>query len=123
MDQFFAALCDNPETLVFPSLGQPIRGLVGATVRRRPRHRDPLSVCLVHFRFSLLQLRGLLRVFYLMVTYPNQLDWSFSGLYWSSLSDFYSFVLFMLVPPRPVYAALILAAAFYLALLGFGRQR
>ncbi len=61
---------------------------------------------------------GLLRIIYLMVTYPNQLDWSFSGLYWTSLSDFYSFVLFMLVPPRPAYAALMVAAALYLALFG-----
>jgi len=52
------------------------------------------------------------------VTYPNQLDWSLSGLYWSSLSDFYSFVLFMLVPPRPAYAGLMLAAALYLAIFG-----
>jgi hypothetical protein len=61
---------------------------------------------------------GLLRVIYLMITYPNQLDWSLSGLYWSSLSDFYSFVLFMLVPPRPGYAGLMLAAALYLAIFG-----
>jgi hypothetical protein len=61
---------------------------------------------------------GLLRILYLTFTYPNQLDWSLSGLYWTSLSDFYSFVLFMLVPPRPAYAGLMLAAAFYLALFG-----
>jgi hypothetical protein len=61
---------------------------------------------------------GLLRVIYLMITYPNQLDWSLSGLYWSSLSDFYSFVLFMLVPPRAAYAGLMLAAALYLAIFG-----
>ena len=46
------------------------------------------------------------------------LDWSLTGLYWSSLSDFYSFVLFMLVPPRPAYAGLMLAAALYLAIFG-----
>jgi hypothetical protein len=61
---------------------------------------------------------GLLRILYLTITYPNQLDWSLSGLYWTSLSDFYSFVLFMLVPPRPAYAGLMLAAALYLALFG-----
>jgi len=61
---------------------------------------------------------GLLRILYLTFTYPNQLDWSLSGLYWTSLSDFYSFVLFMLVPPRPAYAGLMLAAALYLALFG-----
>jgi hypothetical protein len=61
---------------------------------------------------------GLLRIINLMITYPNQLDWSFSGLYWTSLSDFYSFVLFMLVPPRPAYALLMLAAALYVALFG-----
>ena len=61
---------------------------------------------------------GALRIVYLMITYPNQLDWSLSGLYWSSLSDFYSFVLFMLVPPRPAYAGLMLAAAVYVAIFG-----
>jgi hypothetical protein len=61
---------------------------------------------------------GLLRILYLTFAYPNQLDWSLSGLYWTSLSDFYSFVLFMLVPPRPAYAGLMLAAALYLALFG-----
>jgi hypothetical protein len=61
---------------------------------------------------------GLLRIIYVSVAYPNQLDWSLSGLYWTSLSDFYSFVLFMLVPPRPAYAGLMLAAALYLALFG-----
>jgi len=61
---------------------------------------------------------GLLRIIYSHFAYPNQQDWSLSGLYWASLSDFYSFVLFMLVPPRAAYGALILAAAAYLALFG-----
>lgn len=61
---------------------------------------------------------GLLRIIYLIFAYPNQVDWSLSGLYWTSLSDFYSFVLFMLVPPRPSYAALMLASALFLALFG-----
>jgi hypothetical protein len=61
---------------------------------------------------------GLLRVIYLMITYPSQLDWSPSGLYWSSLSDFYAFVLYMLVPPRPAVAFLMVAAALYLAVFG-----
>lgn len=61
---------------------------------------------------------GLLRIINLMITYPNQLDWSLSGLYWSSLSDFYSFVLFMLVPPRLAYLLLMLAAALFVALFG-----
>src|SRR6185312_12260457 len=52
---------------------------------------------------------GLLRVIYLMVAYPNQLDWSLSGPYCSSLGVFYPLVLFMLVPRRRAYAALITA--------------
>ena len=53
---------------------------------------------LVRFLFALFifilafcSLGGLLRVLYLMFAYPNQLDWSLSGLYWSSLSDCLSF--------------------------------
>ena len=53
---------------------------------------------------------GLLRVIYSHVTYPSQQDWSLSGLYWASQSDLISFIIFMLVPPRPAYAALIAAA-------------
>ncbi len=61
---------------------------------------------------------GLLRVIYSHITYPNQQDWSLSGLYWASQSDLVSFVLFMMVPPRPAYAGLILAASIYVALFG-----
>jgi hypothetical protein len=61
---------------------------------------------------------GLLRVIYSHVTYPSQQDWSLSGLYWASQSDLVSFVIFMLVPPRPAYAGLLLAAAIYVALFG-----
>jgi fluoride ion exporter CrcB/FEX len=61
---------------------------------------------------------GLLRVIYSHISYPNQQDWSLSGLYWASQSDLVSFVLFMLVPPRPAYAALILTASIYVALFG-----
>lgn len=73
---------------------------------------------LVIFLLAFLSFGGLLRVFYLMVTYPNQLDWSLSGLYWSSLSDFYAFVLYMLVPPRAAVGLLMVAAALYLAYFG-----
>ena len=73
---------------------------------------------LVIFVLAFLSFGGLLRVLYLMITYPNQLDWSPTGLYWSTLNDFYTFVVFMLVPPRPAYAALIGAAALYLAWFG-----
>lgn len=61
---------------------------------------------------------GLFRVIYSHITYPSQQDWSLSGLYWASQGDLISFVIFMLVPPRPAYAALILAAAIYIALFG-----
>jgi hypothetical protein len=61
---------------------------------------------------------GLLRVIYSHFSYPNQQDWSLSGLYWASQSDLISFIIFMLVPPRPAYAALIAAAAFYVAVFG-----
>jgi hypothetical protein len=61
---------------------------------------------------------GLLRVIYSHVTYPSQQDWSLQGLYWASQSDLVSFVIFMLVPPRPAYAALIAAGAIYIAIFG-----
>ena len=61
---------------------------------------------------------GMLRVIYSHITYPNQQDWSLSGLYWASQSDLVSFVLYMMVPPRPAYAALMLFAAVYLAVFG-----
>jgi hypothetical protein len=61
---------------------------------------------------------GLLRFIYIHATYPSQQDWSLTGLYWASQSDLISFVIFMLVPPRPAYAALILATAAYIAVFG-----
>jgi len=68
------------------------------------------------FVVAFCSLGGFFRVAYLMITYPNQIDWSPSGLYWTSQSDLISFVLFLLVPPRPAYAALILGAAVYIAI-------
>jgi hypothetical protein len=61
---------------------------------------------------------GLLRFIYIHATYPNQQDWSLTGLYLASLNDFYTFLLDMLLPPRPAYAALAVAASFYIALFG-----
>ena len=49
---------------------------------------------------------GLLRFIYIHATYPNQQDWSLTGMYLASLNDFYTFLLDMLLPPRPAYAAL-----------------
>jgi hypothetical protein len=66
---------------------------------------------------------GLLRVIYSHVTYPSQQDWSLSGLYWASQSDLVSFVIFMLVPPRISYGALILTAAIYVAIFGPRERR
>jgi len=61
---------------------------------------------------------GLLRFIYIHATYPNQQDWSLTGMYLASLNDFYTFLLDMLLPPRPAYAALAIAAAIYIALFG-----
>jgi hypothetical protein len=61
---------------------------------------------------------GLLRFAYIHATYPNQQDWSLSGMYFASLNDFYTFLVDMFLPPRPAYAALTAAAAFYVALFG-----
>ena len=61
---------------------------------------------------------GLLRVIYLMFAYPNQQDWSLTGMYLASLNDFYTFLLDMFLPPRPAYAALSLVAAIYVAWFG-----
>ncbi|MBC8019991.1 MAG: hypothetical protein H7X78_02115 [Methyloceanibacter sp.] len=61
---------------------------------------------------------GLLRFIYIHATYPSQQDWSLTGLYFASLNDFYTFLLDMLLPPRPAYAALTLAAAIFVAWFG-----
>ena len=64
---------------------------------------------------------GLLRFIYIHATYPNQQDWSLTGMYLASLNDFYTFLLDMLLPPRPAYAALAVAAAILSP--GSGRAR
>jgi len=61
---------------------------------------------------------GLLRFVYIHATYPNQQDWSLTGMYLASLNDFYTFLLDMFLPPRPAYAALSLVAAIYVAWFG-----
>ena len=61
---------------------------------------------------------GLLRFIYIHASYPNQQDWSLTGMYLASLNDFYTFLLDMFLPPRPAYAALSLAAAIYIAWFG-----
>lgn len=61
---------------------------------------------------------GLLRFIYIHVSYPSQQDWSLMGMYLASINDFYTFLLDMLIPPRPAYAALALAAAVYVAIFG-----
>ena len=38
---------------------------------------------------------GLLRFVYIHATYPNQQDWSLTGMYLASLNDFYTFLLDM----------------------------
>jgi hypothetical protein len=70
------------------------------------------------FVVAFISIGGMLRVIYSYATYPSLQDWSLTGLYWASQSDLISFVIFMLVPPRPAYAGLILAAALYIAIFG-----
>ena len=66
---------------------------------------------------------GLLRFIYIHATYPSQQDWSLSGLYLASLNDFYTFLLDMMIPPRPGYLGLAVAAAIYVALFGAREPR
>ena len=61
---------------------------------------------------------GLLRFIYIHATYPSQRDWSLTGMYLASLNDFYTFLLDMLLPPRPAYAALAVVAAIFIAVFG-----
>jgi hypothetical protein len=70
------------------------------------------------FVVAFCSLGGLLRFIYIHATYPSQQDWSLTGMYLASLNDFYTFVLDMLLPPRPAYAALTAAAAIFVALFG-----
>ena len=66
---------------------------------------------------------GFLRFAYIHATYPSQVDWSLSGLYASSLNDFYTFLLDMLLPPRLGFVALAIGAAIYIALFGIREPR
>ena len=61
---------------------------------------------------------ALLRFGYIHATDPGRQDWSLMGLYLASLNDFYTFLLDMMIPPRPSYAALAVAAAIYVAIFG-----
>ena len=61
---------------------------------------------------------GLLRFICIHATYPSQQDWSLTGMYLASLNDFYTFLLDMLLPPRPAYAALAVVAAIFIAVFG-----
>jgi len=61
---------------------------------------------------------GLLKVIYVMITYPNKVDWSFLGLYFTSQENLINFVVDVLATPRAAYAALLVTAAFYIALFG-----
>ncbi|XSG82798.1 MAG: hypothetical protein ACPW61_03195 [Methyloligella sp. ZOD6] len=73
---------------------------------------------LVVFVLAFVSFGGLLRVIYRLVSYPGRQDWSLSGLYFASLDDFYSFVIFMIGPSLPAYLMLLVAAGVYLALFG-----
>ena len=66
---------------------------------------------------------GFLRFAYIHAIYPSQVDWSLAGLYASSLNDFYTFLLDMLLPPRLGFMALAIGAAIYIALFGIREPR
>ncbi|MFD0987619.1 hypothetical protein [Methyloligella solikamskensis] len=70
------------------------------------------------FALAFFSFGGLLRVIWTHVTYPNQQDWSFAGLYFASINDFYSFVLFMIGPSLPAYVMLLIGAGLYIAIFG-----
>src|SRR5262249_7513764 len=61
---------------------------------------------------------ALLGVIHAQSPYRTKRDGSLGALYGPSQSDLFPFIIFMLAPPRPAYAALIAAAAFYIALFG-----
>ena len=73
---------------------------------------------LVVFVLAFCAFGGLLRFIYIHATYPSQQDWSLTGMYLASLNDFYTFLLDMLLPPRPAYAALAVVAAIFIAVFG-----
>jgi hypothetical protein len=70
------------------------------------------------FVVALCSFGGLLKVLYVMYTYPNKVDWSLSGLYWASQENLINFVIDIVATPRLSHAALLVAAAFYVALFG-----
>ncbi len=61
---------------------------------------------------------GLFRLVDSYYSRPNLQDWSPSGLYFASINDFYSFVLFMFVPLRSTFIALTAASSIFVALFG-----
>jgi hypothetical protein len=75
------------------------------------------------FSIAFWSLGGLLRVIFGYINYPNQQDWSVTGLYWASIGNFYTFVVDMLVPLRIAFFALLLTAGLYLAVVGPQRSR
>lgn len=70
------------------------------------------------FAVAFFSFGGLLRVISSYIAYPNQQDWSLSGLYFASINDFYAFVLFMIGPSLPAYLLLLMAAGAYIAIFG-----
>jgi hypothetical protein len=70
------------------------------------------------FMVAFFSFGGLLRVVWTHISYPNQQDWSLTGLYFASINDFYTFVLFLLGQNLPAYLLLAIAAGIYLAVFG-----
>jgi len=77
-----------------------------------------MAFALFIFLVAFCSFGGLLRFIYIHATYPSQQDWSLGGMYLASLNDFYTFLLDMMIPPRPGYFALAVAAAIFVALFG-----
>ena len=82
-----------------------------------------MMFALLIFLVAFCSFGGFLRFAYIHATYPSQVDWSLGGLYASSLNDFYTFLLDMLLPPRLGFVALAFGAAIYIALFGIREPR
>lgn len=61
---------------------------------------------------------GILEIVRNFMANPGPTDFSLGGVYWASLSGFYSFALFLVVPLRIALVGVLLAAGIILALAG-----
>lgn len=109
------------QTLVVCALAGLCAGLAAWWLQRFVANRGIVVRFFFAFVIFLLlfgALGGLFEVIRKFATSPGGADFSLSGLYWSSLGGFYTFLLFLIIPLRPALFGLWLAAGLIIAIVG-----